>query len=182
MITNAPAPRATADRPHPPASNGRPPAKPLQPAPAKFGTAGISAGAAHHVKESITPSSSYSRTPGPVQLAQGLGWFSIGLGVAELLGGRSMARWMGAPEQEVLLRAYGVREIATGVGILATSDIKTRQRWVQGRVVGDAMDLTTLGVAMLRPDAHHARIGGALAAVAAVTVLDVLCVALLSDG
>ncbi|MCV5663573.1 hypothetical protein OFN50_31615, partial [Escherichia coli] len=54
---------------------------------------------------------------GAEQLAQALGWFSIALGAAELLAPHRMARPLGLAGQERLVAAYGVREIATGVGI-----------------------------------------------------------------
>ena len=55
-------------------------------------------------------------------LARGLGWFSVALGLTELLGAESLGRWLGMEEHTGLLRAYGVRELATGVGILSTDD------------------------------------------------------------
>ena len=50
-------------------------------------------------------------------MARGLGWFSIGLGLAEVLAPRVLTRGLGM-ENEQLVRAYGLREIATGIGIL----------------------------------------------------------------
>ena len=50
-------------------------------------------------------------------LAQGLGWFSIGLGLAELLAPGNLARFLGMEERTELIRVYGMREIATGLGI-----------------------------------------------------------------
>jgi len=41
--------------------------------------------------------------------ANGIGWFSIGLGMTELLFARPLARWMGMRGQEDTLRFYGVR-------------------------------------------------------------------------
>src|SRR5215207_7383689 len=48
-----------------------------------------------------------------------LGWFSIGLGLAEVFAPQADARLIGLKEDEhkTLLRAYGVRELAAGVGI-----------------------------------------------------------------
>lgn len=53
-------------------------------------------------------------------LATFLGWFSIGLGLAQFLGPRRMARMVGARDDEsttALMRVLGMREIASGVGI-----------------------------------------------------------------
>ena len=52
------------------------------------------------------------------RLAFGLGWFGIGLGLAELLVPRRFARTIGVPyEHHRLIRAMGVREIANGLGL-----------------------------------------------------------------
>lgn len=106
-------------------------------------------------------------------LARGLGWFSIGLGLAELVMPHAVARATGMRGREVLLRAYGLREIATGIGILASRDPTP---WVWGRVAGDALDLATLGAHAADPhNARAASSGVAIAAVAGVAALDVAC-------
>ncbi|MBV8095896.1 MAG: hypothetical protein JO110_22235, partial [Acetobacteraceae bacterium] len=74
-------------------------------------------------------------------LARGLGWFSIALGLAEVLAPSSLARASGVRASEQLVAGYGVREIATGIGILSA---KSPAPWVWGRVGGDALDLATL--------------------------------------
>ena len=71
-------------------------------------------------------------------LAQGLGLFSLALGAAELFGARPLSRWLGLEGHETLIQAYGVREIATGIGILTQADPTP---WMWGRVGGDALDL-----------------------------------------
>ena len=51
------------------------------------------------------------------RLANGLGWFSIGLGLAELAAPRQVARLVGARDEDntrTVLRAYGIRELAAG--------------------------------------------------------------------
>ena len=105
-------------------------------------------------------------------VTQFLGWFSIGLGVAELLAPRGVARAIGIDEEELatLLRVYGLREIAAGLGILA------RPRptyWLWSRVVGDSIDLASLGKAMQNPDNDRARLTAATIAVLGVTALDI---------
>jgi hypothetical protein len=105
-------------------------------------------------------------------LAQGLGWFSIGLGLAELLAPRSIARALGMEERTGLIRAYGAREVAAGVGILTQKDPTP---WVWGRVAGDALDLATLAGGLDRRNPRRGNVGIALAAVAGVTILDALC-------
>ena len=56
------------------------------------------------------------------KLAQGLGWFSIGLGLAELLAPEGVTRPFGMERHTGLIRTYGLREIAAGVGILTQAD------------------------------------------------------------
>lgn len=97
----------------------------------------------------------------------------IGLGLAEVLAPRTLAKLTGI-HQERLLQAYGLREIAAGLGIL-TSPRPTG--WMKGRVAGDALDLATLLAAVMRSDGERGRALLATAAVAGVTALDVLCAA-----
>ncbi|MDQ6680345.1 MAG: hypothetical protein M3Y67_05195, partial [Pseudomonadota bacterium] len=91
-------------------------------------------------------------SPGALSLdrmSKGLGIFSIGLGLAELLATRLVARATGMRGSETLLRAYGLREIATGIGLLASRDPRP---WLWGRVAGDALDVSTLAVQAGRGD------------------------------
>jgi hypothetical protein len=112
--------------------------------------------------------------PAPQTLAKGLGWFSVALGLAELVAPGQLARTLGMRRQTPLLRAYGARELANGVGILANPD---RASWLWGRVGGDLLDLGTLGQALRndRKGRHRGALVTAIGAVLAVTALDVLC-------
>ena len=74
-------------------------------------------------------------------LARGLGVFSIALGLIEVVAPRALARFLGMEGSEALIRGYGLREIATGVGILASNDPTP---WIWGRVAGDGLDIATL--------------------------------------
>ena len=109
-------------------------------------------------------------------LAQQLGWFSIGLGALELLATRQLTRSLGMRGQEHLVRAYGVREIVKGVGILTSPDPTP---WLWGRVAGDALDLGTLAAAY-RTSHKRTNLTIAMANVAAVTALDLMCAQQLS--
>src|SRR5687767_5875327 len=97
-------------------------------------------------------------------VARSLGWFSIGLGLAELVAPRALARATGLEGRERLLQLYGAREILTGVAILLARNPKP---WVAARVAGDALDIATLATAS---DATKA--AAAIAAVAGVSALD----------
>jgi hypothetical protein len=110
-----------------------------------------------------------TRRPAARAVALGLGWFSIALGLAELLMTRRLARGLGMRSQEGVLRAYGVREIATGVGILLA---RRRAPWLWARVAGDALDIATLASRLDGRRRGSAAL--ALGAVAGVTVVDIV--------
>jgi hypothetical protein len=112
-------------------------------------------------------------------LARGLGWFSIGLGLAEVLMPRTLTEELGIEGQESVLRFYGAREIAAGVGLLMSGDPTP---WVWGRVVGDALDLATLAPALDESNPHKGSAAIAFAAVAGVTALDAVCAQALGAG
>jgi hypothetical protein len=110
-------------------------------------------------------------------LARGLGLFSIALGIAEVTAPRALARALGMRGQEGLIAGYGVREIATGIGILASKDPTP---WIWGRVAGDGLDLATLATALEGNNPKKGNVGIAMVAVAGVTALDVYCAQTLS--
>ena len=114
------------------------------------------------------------------KLAKGLGWFSIGLGLAELLAPRAIASISGVSNRRTgLIRLYGLREIAAGVAIFSQ---KNPAAGVWSRVAGDALDLASLGAAAASPDSKKGRLAFATANVLAVTALDVICAKQLSNG
>lgn len=126
------------------------------------------------------------RRPGvvddPRRLARALGWFSLGLGAAQLLAPRRMARLVGVDDDEMnarTMRACGAREAAAGAGLLAGG--RRPDPWVWARVAGDAMDLALLGRGFGSPYAHRGRLAAATAAVAALTALDILTAQELGD-
>ena len=120
------------------------------------------------------PSSSAKR------LAKGLGWFSIGLGLTELLCPRAIAKISGVSNAHTgLIRVYGLREIAAGVTIFSQ---KNPAAGVWSRVAGDALDLASLGKAFASPDANRGRVAFATANVLAVTALDLIAAKQLSTN
>jgi uncharacterized membrane protein len=107
--------------------------------------------------------------------AQILGWLSLGLGLAQVVAPGGLNRLIGAPDHDRnrrLMRTLGIREMATGIGILTQGDPAP---WMKARVGGDVMDLALLGAAMRQPGAHPRRLMGAAAAVLGVTALDLAC-------
>ena len=103
------------------------------------------------------------------RLARALGWFSIGLGLAELLAPRALTRALGMEGSEALVRAYGMREI--GAGIMTLSPDKGLG--LQSRVAGDALDIATLLAALRGDNPKRDNVAIALAMVVGVTLLDI---------
>lgn len=115
------------------------------------------------------------------KLANGLGWFSIGLGVAELAMPGQLARFIGVDNSSGnrnVLRTYGARELMAGIGILSQTQ---PTGWVWSRVAGDMLDLASLGNALTSSNNDKGKLLGATAAVAGVTALDVICAKQLSS-
>lgn len=101
-------------------------------------------------------------------LARGLGWFSIALGIAELAMPRTIARACGMRQHAMLVRLYGLREIATGVGILKSNNAAP---WLWARVGGDMLDMATVSTGR-SGRASLVRTGATLANLGAVAAVD----------
>lgn len=114
-----------------------------------------------------------------MKVARGMGWFSIGLGLVEAVAGRGLGRALGMEDQALTFRAFGAREIATGVAIL-TMEQPRAGMWA--RVAGDALDLAALGSGMTADNPRKGNLAAALAVVAGVTWIDVWCARRLSSG
>lgn len=117
------------------------------------------------------------RPGGPGKLANALGWFSIGLGITEIVAPRALAKFIGIPQRPGTTRLMGLREVAAGIGILA---VPRPAPWVWARVGGDVLDLAALAKAGRARRAKTGRVSAAAAAVAGVTALDVICARRLS--
>jgi uncharacterized membrane protein len=107
------------------------------------------------------------------RLANFLGWFSIGLGLAEVLAPKGFAKLIGAKGEHTAFIRYvcGLREITAGIGILTN---RQPAGWVWARVAGDALDLAALGVALTSDDTDRGKLSAATAAVVGVTLLDIM--------
>ena len=106
------------------------------------------------------------------KLARGLGWFSIGLGAAELLAPGAINRSLGMREYNGLVRGFGLREIGAGLGILT---MKHPTPWVWARVAGDALDLAALLLALGPGNPRRGSATTAFLSVAGITLVDILC-------
>jgi uncharacterized membrane protein len=105
--------------------------------------------------------------------ALGLAWFSLGLGAAEILAPRAVSRLIGARptrRARATLLAFGLREIAAGLGLLAKAQSPV---WMWARVAGDAVDISALGGLLVRPRSDRGRTLISLGSVLGVTLLDV---------
>lgn len=98
-----------------------------------------------------------------------LAGFTVTLGLAEVLGGKSLARRLGVPQHSGVVRAYGVRELATAGALIAAP---TAASPVWARVAGDVLDLATLGAASQVRGADKRAIRVAVAVVAGALALD----------
>jgi uncharacterized membrane protein len=123
----------------------------------------------------IAPQTDGVGTRGSEPLASALGWFSVGLGLAEVASPRAVARLIGIErptrDQTALLRGFGVREMAAGLGILSRPHPRG---WLWSRVAGDVMDLAFLGASFGARGNRRDRLTAATAAVLGVTMLDVI--------
>jgi uncharacterized membrane protein len=121
------------------------------------------------------------RGTGGESLADFLGVFSIGLGLAQFLAPEGMSKICGIKDAEgnrSLMRALGAREISHGVAILSRQQ---PEKAVWSRVAGDALDLALLGKVIANPENHRGRALFATANVLAVTALDVMAARTLSQ-
>jgi len=108
-------------------------------------------------------------------MSKALGWFSLGLGLTQLVAPRQVANAIGLPgdeNEQAVMRLVGLREIVSGVGILAQAEPTP---WLWSRVGGDAMDLALLRSAMDSPEARKDRVTAATVAVLGITAADLLC-------
>ncbi len=104
-------------------------------------------------------------------LARNLGWFSIALGALEVAAPHRLSRTLGWRGGESAIAFFGLREIVTGVAILASRDPAP---FVWGRVAGDALDLVSL-VGGFAGSRRKGAVGLAFGTVAIVTAIDLIC-------
>jgi hypothetical protein len=104
------------------------------------------------------------------RLARNLGWFSIGLGLAELFAAHKITSALGMHGKENLVRAYGFREITSGFMTLSVD----KQAGLASRIAGDALDIATLATAMRPDNPKRENAALAFAMVAGITLLDIV--------
>jgi len=109
-------------------------------------------------------------TPSDGTLPKGLAYFSLALGAVEVLAPKLLSRTIGLEPQPAMMRALGLREIATGIGMLS---LPGSPAGPGARVAGDAVDLAVLAMASSLRSGTRKRRFIALLAVAGVMALDV---------
>ena len=112
--------------------------------------------------------------PESAQLAAALGYASLGVGAVQVVAPRLVAWLTGVrPSQahKSTMRAVGLRELAVGTGLLSAN---TTSPWLWARAAGDVLDLALLGPGLASSRVGRRRRVLAIAAVAGVTVLDVV--------
>lgn len=106
-------------------------------------------------------------------LALGLGVASIAVGLIELARPGAIGRALGMEGAKPLLQAFGLREMGHAAAILGADD-KAPGLW--SRVGGDALDAATLLPGLHPGNSKRGNVALALAAVAGLTLLDVVAV------
>lgn len=100
---------------------------------------------------------------------------SFGLGVAQLTAPDTVRRISGVDDSaksRAVVLIVGARELVHAAGLLTSH---RKGVWAWTRVVGDAMDLTALGIAVAhRRGQRRRRLVGVTGAIAGITALDLL--------
>ncbi|WP_424360340.1 hypothetical protein [Methylocystis parvus] len=111
--------------------------------------------------------------PSTHTLANGLGWFSIGLGLLEIMAPGRLSQYLGMRRSQTLLQTYGLREVIAGLGILASG---RPTPWLWARAAGDVIDMATVAPQLGSEDESVRRANGfAALAIGAIAALDVYC-------
>lgn len=108
------------------------------------------------------------------RIAEGLGWFSLGLGVAQLLAPEALNRLAGIRDDDGARRAQrlvGVREVGAFAAIMVDRPRPALPLW--SRVGGDLIDLALLGHAWQDKRESAPRLALTIASIAGVTGLDI---------
>lgn len=108
------------------------------------------------------------------KLAQGIGWYSIALAVVELISPKTVNQTIGIKDDPLhhnLVRVRGVRELISGIGIVAS---RKPAGYLWSRVAGDVIDFALVGQALTHRRNNKQKLLIATAAFSAVALLDVV--------
>ena len=116
---------------------------------------------------------------GSDRLAVGLGYLSLAVGAAELIAPKAICRALGLRGLEPVVRAYGAREVVSGVALLTARD---PEPWVWARVAGDLADVATVASGLRSDNRKQDKSALAVIGLLAVTAVDVACAKGLGSG
>ena len=148
---------------------------------ADAGSAAIGTAIGEQARPRVSTTARYQRIAnadrgtGGESLANFLGMFSLGLGLAQMIAPEGMSKLVGIKDAEGnrgLMRALGAREFSNGIAILSRQQPE-KAMW--SRVAGDAVDIATLAAAGASPRTNRGGVAIAAASVLGVTALDVYC-------
>jgi uncharacterized membrane protein len=109
------------------------------------------------------------------RIARGLGWFSLGLGIPQVLMPGRVNKLAGLENtlfKRQVMRMMGLREITAGIGIFGSQPKPAE--WLWARTAGDVVDLMLLQSAFRNPANRKGRLLFATANVIGVTAADVV--------
>jgi hypothetical protein len=106
------------------------------------------------------------------QMARGLGWFSIGLGLAELIAPGRIGNRLGLYGDPRRVQAFGLRELLSGAAILGSRGRAPYGLWA--RVAGDVMDMGLLQTAQPVGQSRRTSLNVAKAVVLGAAALDLV--------
>jgi hypothetical protein len=102
------------------------------------------------------------------RFGRALGWFSIALGLTELLAAPKLTEALGAEGDENIVRAMGARELLHGVLCLSVNN--DYGAW--SRVAGDVVDLAGLAALYRDDNPKKGNVAAAIAAILGCTIAD----------
>jgi hypothetical protein len=105
------------------------------------------------------------------QLTNKLAWFSVAIGITEIVAPKTLARALGVKRGHRIIQLFGLRELAAGIGLLTQS---RRSPWLWARVAGDALDVGALATALAVSN-KRGTVAAALSGVLAITAADIVC-------
>ena len=103
-------------------------------------------------------------------LTRGLGWFSLGLGLFQMVAPQRITRAFGLRGGEHVVRAYGAREIASGMLTLSTD----KRAGLASRVAGDGLDIVTLLALLSTGNPRRQTVKTALFMAVGIAAIDLL--------
>jgi uncharacterized membrane protein len=104
--------------------------------------------------------------------ARALGYFSVGLGLAQIVAPGGVAAVVGLRRGRLscsVLRVLGVRELMAGIGILTQ---RRPAQWLWARAAGDGLDLALAASALASSRNRRGRVAATLLAIGAITTVD----------